>query len=101
MSKNEIVREVQAGLEADYGLALSLDKIRSVINVYSTTVANQLANGNDVRIDGVGLLELRVFKATVARNLKTGEPIAVPATKRVRFRAVPSLKKSVKDLAVA
>jgi nucleoid DNA-binding protein len=46
------------------------------------------------------LLSPRLFKATTARNLKTGDAIAVPATHRVRFRAVPSLKKAVKQLPV-
>ena len=100
MSKKELIREVQAALEADYGIALSLDKIRSVINAYADTVSNQLGNGQEVRIDGVGLLEIRQFKATVARNLKTGTPMSVPATHRVRFRAVPTLKRAVKALPV-
>lgn len=99
ITKKELVREVQASLEADYGFSLSLDKIRSVLTAYGDTVANQLANGADVRIDSVGLLQIRDFKATTARNLKTGERLSVPATKRVRFRAVPNLKKSVKELA--
>jgi len=100
MSKKEFIREVQSALEADYGIALSLDKIRSVISAYANTVNNQLVNGQEVRIDGVGLLEIRQFKATVARNLKTGSPMSVPATHRVRFRAVPTLKKAVKSLPV-
>ena len=100
MSKKEFIREVQSALEADYGIALSLDKINSVVRAYATTVSNQLGNGQEVRIDGVGLLEIRQFKATVARNLKTGSPMSVPATHRVRFRAVPALKKIVKELPV-
>lgn len=99
-TKKEIIREVQAGLEAEFGLALSLNKINSVLRSYSSVIANQLANGEDVRVDGVGLLVVKPFKATTARNLKTGATIAVPATKRVRFRAVPALKKAVKELPV-
>lgn len=99
ITKKELVREVQAALEAETGLYLSLDKIKAVLDAYSLTIENQLANGTEVRIDNVGLLQIRDFKATTARNLRTGEPIQVPATKRVRFRPVPSLKSAVKELA--
>lgn len=101
IKKKELVREVQLALENNSGLSLSLDKIRQVLNAYSETVANQLANGAEVRIDSVGTLVVKDFKATTARNLKTGERMSLPATKRVRFRAVPALKASVKELATA
>jgi nucleoid DNA-binding protein len=99
-TKKQIIRTTQAALEADFGIAMSLDKINSVVRAYASVIANELANGDEVRIDGVGLLSPRLFKATTARNLKTGDAIAVPATHRVRFRAVPSLKKAVKQLPV-
>ncbi|MCA6430322.1 MAG: HU family DNA-binding protein [Cytophagales bacterium] len=100
ITKKEIIRATQATLEADFGLALSLDKINSVIRSYNTVIAQELSDGNEVRIDYVGLLSPRLFKATTARNLKTGDTVQVPATHRVRFRAVPSLKTAVKALPV-
>lgn len=99
-TKKQIIRTTQAALEADFGIALSLDKINAVVRSYAGVIANELTNGDEVRIDGVGLLSPRLFKATTARNLKTGAPISVPATHRVRFRAVPALKKAVKQLPV-
>ena len=99
-TKKQIIRTTQQALEADFGIALSLDKINAVVRSYANVIATELSNGDEVRIDGVGLLSPRLFKATTARNLKTGAPLAVPATHRVRFRAVPALKKAVKQLPV-
>lgn len=100
-TKKELVREVQLTLESEAGLQLSQDKIKKVLSAYSTTIANELTNGSEVRIDSVGTLLLKEFKATTGRNLQTGARIEIPATKRVKFRPVVSLKKAVKELAVA
>jgi len=100
LKKKELNRAVQAAVEADFGYGLSLDKIDAVIKSYGTVVANTLSNGDEVRLDYVGLFKPVLFKATRGRNLQTGATVDIPATYRVRFKAVPTLKKSVKALPV-
>jgi DNA-binding protein HU-beta len=50
-----------------------------------------LAKGEFV-LPGLGAFKVRVRKARIARNPKTGEPVKVPSKKVVRFTPYGSLK---------
>lgn len=48
-------------------------------------IGEALAAGQDVRLPGLGVLRVESRAARMARNPRTGEAVAVPAGKRVRF----------------
>lgn len=48
-------------------------------------IGEALAAGQDVRLPGLGVLRVESRSARMGRNPRTGEAIAVPAGKRVRF----------------
>lgn len=52
-----------------------------------TTAIAKLARDNDVRIIGFGTFHRAHRKATTGRNPQTGEPIDIPASSRLAFRA--------------
>ena len=67
------------------------DAVEAVLN----TVTGALASGDDVRILGFGNFAVSQRKATTARNPRTGETVAVAASKAPKFKAGKALKEAV------
>jgi DNA-binding protein HU-beta len=55
-------------------------------------VVKHLKKGNKVRINGLGILQVRDRPARMGRNPATGEQITIKASKKVFFRAAKDLK---------
>ena len=60
-----------------------------------TTLVKNLKKGNRVRMAGFGILQVKKRAARMARNPATGEPVKVPAKKKITFRAPKELKEAV------
>ncbi len=60
-----------------------------------TTLVKNLKKGNRVRMAGFGILQVKKRAARMARNPATGEPVKVPAKKKITFRAAKELKEAV------
>ena len=58
-------------------------------------VAGALARGEAVRLAGFGAFAAKERPARTGRNPATGAPIAVPASRRVSFRAGKGLRDAV------
>lgn len=52
----------------------------------------ELQNKGEFVLPGLGAFKVRVRKARIARNPRTGEPVKVPSKKVVRFVAYSGLK---------
>ncbi len=52
----------------------------------------ELQNKGEFVLPGLGAFKVRVRKARIARNPRTGEPVKVPSKKVVRFVAYSALK---------
>ena len=52
----------------------------------------ELQNKGEFVLPGLGAFKVRVRKARIARNPRTGEPVKVPSKKVVRFVAYSPLK---------
>ena len=59
------------------------------------TVTKHLKQGDRIRINGLGTLEVRQREARTGRNPATGEMIQIAASKKVAFRAAKELKEAV------
>ena len=59
------------------------------------TVTKHLKQGDRIRINGLGTLEVRQREARTGRNPVTGEMIQIAASKKVAFRAAKELKEAV------
>ncbi|MDR1217262.1 MAG: HU family DNA-binding protein [Oscillospiraceae bacterium] len=62
------------------------------------TIADALKTGDRVQVLGFGTFEVRSRAARVGKNLATGEPLEIPATKYPAFKAGKALKESVAQL---
>jgi DNA-binding protein HU-beta len=51
------------------------------------TIIDAAKAGNEVRVTGLGIFDVVAREARPGRNPQTGEPISIPASKALRFRA--------------
>ena len=70
---------------------------KAVVTSLLSTVANELAMGNKVMLNGFGGFEVRERAARTGRNPKTGEAIEIAASKNVGFKAAKALKEAVNN----
>ena len=60
-------------------------------------IREALAQGEEVRLPGVGVLKVKTSPARTARNPRTGEAVAVPARNHVRFSQAGELRQLVNE----
>ena len=58
-------------------------------------VTKHLKKGDKIRINGLGVLQVRKRAARMGRNPATGEAIKIKASKKVAFRPAKELKEAV------
>ena len=66
-----------------------------LLNALIDTVVKSVKKGESVKIPGLGIFRLRKMKARMGRNPQTGEPIKIPARKKVGFSVAKTFKESV------
>jgi DNA-binding protein HU-beta len=54
-----------------------------------------VSHQSKIRLDKVGIIQVKERAARKGRNPQTGEEIRIPASKKVAFRAAKSLKEAV------
>ncbi|MBQ9308545.1 MAG: HU family DNA-binding protein [Clostridia bacterium] len=67
------------------------------INAFVDIVTESLVNGDKVQLVGFGSFEIKERAARTARNPRTGEELAVPASKAPVFKPGKALKEAVKN----
>ena len=60
--------------------------IQKIIDVFFETLSESLENGKRVELRGFGAFGIKEREARIARNPRTGEPVAVPAKKMPFFK---------------
>jgi DNA-binding protein HU-beta len=58
-------------------------------------IAKHLKQGRRIKLNGLGILQVRKRPARMGRNPATGEAIKIKASKKVAFRAAKDLKQSI------
>jgi len=58
-------------------------------------VTKHLKKGARIRINGLGILQVRKRAARMGRNPATGEAIKIKASKKIAFRAAKDLKAAI------
>ena len=89
MNKADLVHalaEKTGSSQADAGK--SLDAVIAVIS-------EALAKGDEVKLPGFGTFQVADRAATEGRHPRTGEKIAIPASKQPKFKAGAELKRAV------
>jgi DNA-binding protein HU-beta len=90
ITKTELIKKIKE----EVGEAVTVE---SVINKMAEIIPAALLEGNNVTIDGLGILKVSATKERQARNPKTGETITVPASRKVKLSISTGLKKAFKQ----
>ena len=90
MNKRELCARV-----AD-AASLSAADADAAVNAVLSTVAGALAAGETVTVAGFGTFSIKNRAARQGRNPRTGERIAVPASKTPAFKPAKALREAVK-----
>jgi DNA-binding protein HU-beta len=68
---------------------------KKVLGDFVALVVNHLKKGDRLRINGLGIPQVRKRAARMGRNPATGESIKIKASKKVTFREDKELKEAV------
>lgn len=94
MRQNEIVKLIQSKNDKK----LSRDEIKSVIDTYHDVILENLYDGNDVRLPGLGVFEVYTTKPTTSYDMWNKRRIEVKSHKRIKFRVYKTLKDAMKEI---
>jgi DNA-binding protein HU-beta len=89
VNKNELVDAV--------ALSAGLKKAEAekTVDAVFETITSALKSGDEVRVVGFGTFAVSVRAASEGRNPRTGEKMAIPASKQPKFRAGKGLKAAI------
>ena len=87
ISTSDLIKNVAAKFEE-----LPKKITTEVLKSFLEQIETEIAAGNKVRIDKIGIFEVKKRAARMGRNPATGEQIKIPAGKKLAFRASKSLK---------
>lgn len=74
---------------------LSKAQTDQALTAFIEHLQTSLGQGDKINLPGVGQFEIAERAAREGRNPRTGEPIAIPASKAVKFKAGKALKDAV------
>jgi DNA-binding protein HU-beta len=77
------------------GHDLAKKQAEAVLGDLVTLATKHLKKGDKIRLNGLGILQVRKRAARMGRNPATGEAIKIKASKKVAFRAAKELKEAV------
>lgn len=86
MNKSELIRA--AAQRAD----LPVNETAKALNAALELITLQLAQGEKIQLSGFGIFELREREARMGRNIHTGEPLSIPASRVPVFKPSQTLK---------
>lgn len=93
MNKTELIAATYD--KAHVSTGVSRNQVDGVLNAALEVILEELASGSAVNITGFGKFAVKATAARTGRNPKTGEPITIPAGKKVVFKVGAELKAQV------
>ena len=77
------------------GTGVSRKQVDDLLGSMIDTVVKTVKKGESVKIPRLGIFRLRKTKARIGRNPQTGEPIKIPARKKVGFSVAKTFREIV------
>jgi DNA-binding protein HU-beta len=74
---------------------LTKKQANAIMDDLAAIITKQLKKGTRIRLNGLGVLQVRKRAARMGRNPATGEAIKIKASKKVAFRVSKELKTAV------
>ena len=79
----------------DKDLSVPKKIVKDIIQGFLSVIEESLQEVKKIRLDKIGILQVKDRAARMGRNPQTGEEIKILASKKVAFRAAKSLKEKV------
>jgi predicted histone-like DNA-binding protein len=89
MKKPDVIKQV-----ADVS-GLTQGDANKAIKALVKVIQSTLKNGGVISLSGLGSFRVKTTKAKQGRNIKTKEPIPIPAGKKVSFKPTAILKEII------
>jgi DNA-binding protein HU-beta len=87
------LKQLAAGLAETH--SLTKKQVETVLGDLVDAVSKRLKKGEKIRINGLGIFQVRSRPARMGRNPATGAQIKIKASKKIAFRPAKELKESV------
>ena len=87
------LRHLAAALAESHDM--SKVQVNAVLASMVEVIAKHLKKGKRIRLNGLGILQVRKRPARMGRNPATGEAIKIKAKKKIAFRAAKDLKQAI------
>ena len=94
-AKAETVSTRQLAVQLGEKHEMSNKQAIQVLDDVIGLVTKHLKKGARIRLNGLGILQVRKRAARMGRNPATGEAIKIKASKKVAFRAAKELKEAI------
>jgi nucleoid DNA-binding protein len=89
MTKSQLVEKL-----AKVG-GVNKKQAEAILESLVTTIVGSVKKGDPVKLPGLGTFKKVQSKARMGRNPQTGEPVKIPARKKVRFTVAKAFKEQV------
>lgn len=93
--KTETISTRQLAVQLAEKHELSQKAAGAILDDLIVNVTKHLKKGARIRLNGLGILQVRKRAARMGRNPATGETIKIKASKKVAFRAAKDLKEAI------
>jgi len=87
------LKQLAAGLAESHEMPKR--QVEGMLNDLVDTCAGHLKKGIKIRMNGLGIFQVRARPARMGRNPATGEQIQIKASKKIAFRPAKELKDSI------
>lgn len=95
MMKRELIAKIASSMSTEEETVTQVS-VRKYLDGIFETMANLLADGEEISIPNFGIFRVRNTDPRNCRNPRTGESMEVPASRRVSFKPSSVLKTAVK-----
>ena len=87
------LKQLAAGLAENHEMPKR--QVEGMLNELVDTCAGHLKKGVKIRMNGLGIFQVRARPARLGRNPATGEQIQIKASKKIAFRPAKELKDAI------
>lgn len=95
MKAMELISKWQEEIHTSTGVVRTKTEIDRQFRILCFVIASELQAGGEVSLPGVGKLKVTRLSARQGRNPRTGEPLAIPARKKVVLVMGKELKEAL------
>ena len=92
MNKKELLETIN---KKHAGNGITKKAVTSIVDDTFAAIAKGIKKAGRFAIPGFGTFTVKARAARKGRNPQTGQPIKIKASKAVKFKAAPGLKKSL------